>query len=200
MSEIDFLERLRTTAWKTAGARYNASRRLQRRSRFSLITISLLSGVGVVAPFLIDASSAAAKFSAFLAMLVLVIGIVEGASDFGLRAATLFTNAEDINAFQSRLGAPSSGVNTEDVCARLDAEYQAIKRRSQFNHEPIDLERFILQHNSAPEFARAGGGKAYGTLQACWIFLAYSLHSVWWLALFWMIALGGFAFLLFPFC
>lgn len=198
MSEIDIIQRLRTTAWKTAGARYNASRRLQRRSRFSLITISLLSGVGVVVPFLVEASSSAGKFSAFLAMLVLVIGIVEAASEFGLRGATLFSNAEDLNAFQSRLGSCIDRGMPEDAYDRLNDEYQAIKRRSQFNHEPIDLQRFILQHNLAPEFVSGGRDRAYGAARACWIFLAYSLHSVWWLALFWVIALVGFAVMLVP--
>lgn len=186
-------ENFRTTVWKTAGARYNAARRFQRRSKFSLMTISIMSGVGVVSPFLLANGSAASNFSAFLAMLVLVVGIVEGSSEFGLRASTLLANAEDLNAFQSRLGVMiSSGGASNSNLSDLDAEYQQIKRRTQFNHEPVDLERFVLQHMNAPEFSKADGAPAYGKIRSAWVFLSYGLHSIWWLMLLWAVAVIGF--------
>lgn len=193
MSANEHLLKLRTTAWITAGARYNAVRRLQRRSRLSLITISLLSGAGVLAPFLLPQGSPASQFSAFLAMLVLVVGIIETASEFGAKAAMLFANAENLNAFQSRLGTklPTAPLSSQEL-EGFDAEYQRIKKEIQYNHEPVDFDRFKLQHGSSPEFVRGNGSPAFDWLESLWVRLAYEMHSVWWLVALWGLALVGF--------
>lgn len=193
MSANDLLFKLKTTAWITAGARYNAVRRFQRRSRLSLVTISILSGVGVLAPFLLPEGAAASKYSAFLAMLVLVVGIIEAASEFGAKAAMLFANAEDLNAFQSRLGAviASSSVMPQDLQG-FDDEYQRIKKECQYNHDPVDFDRFKLQHVSSPEFAKGNGDPALGWFAALRVRAAYELHSIWWLIMLWVMALTGF--------
>ena len=41
----DFISDLRTTAWRTAGARYNAARRLKQRETFSTVNLALLSAL-----------------------------------------------------------------------------------------------------------------------------------------------------------
>ena len=44
---IEKFEKLKTDAWQTAGARYNAARRLKRRDLFATISLSLFSAIGV---------------------------------------------------------------------------------------------------------------------------------------------------------
>ena len=44
---LKIIEKLKTDAWRTAGARYNAARRLKRRDLFSTISLSLFSAAGV---------------------------------------------------------------------------------------------------------------------------------------------------------
>ena len=48
----DFLLALRTTVWRTAGARYNAARRLKRREFMSVLSLALLSSLSVAIAFL----------------------------------------------------------------------------------------------------------------------------------------------------
>jgi hypothetical protein len=152
-----------------------------------------LSGAGVLTPFVLPEGSAASNFSAFLAMLVLVVGIVEAASEFGTRAAMLFANAEDLNAFQSHLGGfiAASSITLQDF-DKFDAEYQGIKKASHYNHEPADLDRFKLQHGSSPEFAKTNGDPAFSFFAALWVRAAYELQSIWWLMLLWIMAASGF--------
>lgn len=182
----DCAERLRTVAWTTAGARYNAARRLQRRSRFSLITISLLSGVGVVTPLILGSDSAVSNFSVVLAMLVLIVGVFEGASEFGVRSAALFANAEDLNGFQSHIGVQICSGAALDVL-ELDSQYQHIKRSIQINHEPIDLKRFEVQHSASPEFA----SRSKSSIRDSWTVFCYGFQPIWWLLLLWIVAFAG---------
>ena len=43
----DFLQRLRTQAWRTSGARYNAARRLKRRDWLATFSIAMFSAIGI---------------------------------------------------------------------------------------------------------------------------------------------------------
>ena len=43
----NFLSELRTSAWCTSGARFNASRRLRRRDWFAMFSIAIFSAIGV---------------------------------------------------------------------------------------------------------------------------------------------------------
>ena len=47
----DFLVSLRTMAWRTAGARYNAARRLKRREWFSTFSLASLSALSIAVAF-----------------------------------------------------------------------------------------------------------------------------------------------------
>jgi len=42
-----YIQKLRTDAWRTGGARYNAGRRLKRRDLFATLSLSLFSATGV---------------------------------------------------------------------------------------------------------------------------------------------------------
>jgi SMODS and SLOG-associating 2TM effector domain family 5 len=47
MSEVEFLTRLRFTAWRTMGARFNAARRLKRRDIIGAFSIAVFAMIGV---------------------------------------------------------------------------------------------------------------------------------------------------------
>ncbi|NYZ63175.1 SLATT domain-containing protein [Luteimonas deserti] len=193
----DALSTMQTQAWITAGARYNAVRRISARSQFSVITVALLSGVGVVVP-LISTSHALSStegglaiFSAFLAIIVLVVSLIDGAADFGKKSYVLYKNAEDLNSFSRKVGILIKGdigaVNILD----LQREYEALKQSCAINHEPIDLLRFKAQHRKSPEFSM-GGRPDMSAIAAVAVVVLYTLHSRWWMLILWVAALAGF--------
>lgn len=48
----DYLRALRMDAWRTAGSRYNAARRLRRRETFSAASLAFFSAMSVAVAFL----------------------------------------------------------------------------------------------------------------------------------------------------
>jgi len=184
MSHVsEFLNGLRTAAWRTSGARYNAARRLRRREWFATFSIAMFSIVGVCLAafqrvYSILPGSAADNYltaaSIFLGLFVLVISLIESGSGNAVRAELLHRNAEELNDFQRRVAqtlaiASDGGRLDESQIDQLRAQYEEIKQRCGHNHEPVDAARFDVEHRLSPELRNPDGKPRMHWLAAQWI-------------------------------
>lgn len=169
-----YVRSLKTQAWKTMGARYNAARRLKRRDRVAAATVAAFSAisVGVV---IVQKTYAFADgseidnfltaLSACIALSILVVSLMEWGAANAVKAEWLHKNAEELNAFQRKLDlikaqfgqSPCSWSDIDE----LRSEYESIKERCPYNHEPLDLKEFEAQHWNSAEFMRPGDSRMY---------------------------------------
>lgn len=197
----DFLFSLRTQAWRTAGARYNAARRLKRRELFSTVSLAMFSALSIAVAFVqrIYATQQGTPWDNYLTALsvclgvfLLVISLMEWGARNGAQADALHRNAEELTGFQlkvaQRVAELESGkaISWQDV-EGLRAEYEVIKSQCQYNHEPIDDLYFKASKRRAPEFAGSDGGPLIGSVGAGWAWLKWFLTSVWYFGLFWIV-------------
>lgn len=134
-------EQLENKAWKTAGARFNAYRRLKAKNTTSIFFISMLSLVCICIN-LFDVFPAEHRESASLifSVLVIIVSLVESSKDYSLKADRLHTNALEINSFIDRLKFKQS-VGQNEI-----QEYHSILRSCPENHEIDDFKVFLMQH------------------------------------------------------
>jgi hypothetical protein len=200
----DFLENLRTQAWRTHSARNAAARRLKRRELFSTVSLAFFSAISVAIAFLqriyVTAGSAEDNFvtglSGVLGIFLLAISLMEWGAGNGAKAEALYRNAEELNAFQRgvalRLAQLSSGVNvTWAEVTELQREYEAVKGRCSVNHDPIDDRYFIATRRKAPEFLAADGTPRMDGPAAFWATVIWHLSSVWYFAVFWLVIVAA---------
>ena len=178
-----FLSDLRRAAWRTSGARYNAARRLRRREWFATFSIAMFSVAGILLAvyqriYAIPAGGVLDNYltivSMFLGLFVLVISLIESGASNAVRAELLHRNAEELNEFQRKAAQVLAfAVDREKLEDRmvedLRAEYEELKRRCPYNHEPRDATLFDAQQRLSPELARADGNPRIGCLRAKWI-------------------------------
>lgn len=100
--------------------------------------------------------------SVALGVFLLTISLLEWGAAYGAKADSLHRNAEDLTAYQLKLAhviaRMNSGSALED--SEVDAlrvEYETIKDRCPYNHEPSDDELFKAQQRMAPELAGING-------------------------------------------
>lgn len=176
------LRAIRNRAWSTAGARYNAARRLWTRSKLSLATISLISAMGVAIPLILAAGLFSGKetylglFAALLSLFILVVAVIEGASGFDVKAEALHRNAEAFTALRTRVGVALSCPErqTVDTLDRFADEYEKILDSCGVNHEYIDFA--LLQAQKPQDF-----GMDPSKWRLLQVSARYYLHSTWWL-------------------
>jgi len=182
------LNNLRTSAWRTAGARFNAARRLRQRETFSSASLALFSAAIIVVSLVQalyaaridgDLSSGLTALTASFGIFALVISLVEAGAKSGERASRLFLNAENLNDFQKRLE-----VADVEMYVQYLAEYKVIKDSLGDNHEPVDDKYFVAQHSSAPEFSRHKKDCPWRTA------IIYRVASVWHLVAIWLAFAG----------
>jgi hypothetical protein len=199
----DFLVEIRTNAWRTSGARYNASRRLKRRELISTISLAIFSSFTVALAFMqkIYAAQPGSRLdnyltalSACLGIFLLAISLVEWGVGAAAKADALHRNAEDLNSFQrkilQRLTELASG--REMSWSEIDglrAEYDAIKERCSYNHDPIDDLFFRAEHRESVEFKDLNGKPQITDCGRRWSKCKYFLSSVWYFGIFWVIIL-----------
>jgi hypothetical protein len=195
----DYLETLRTQSWKTMGARYNAARRLRRRELVSTASIAMFSAISVALVILqktyaLEAGSSLDNYmtalSTLLALFILVISLVEWGARNGERAAALHANAEDLNAFQRKIDAKLAMANGQQIADQtleeLRGEYEEVKQRCPYNHEPIDLSCFHAQHWKSSEFVDA----PINQLQRCTIHARNWIGSLGLFSICWLVLAG----------
>lgn len=199
-----FLEDLRLSAWRTAGARYEAARRLHLRVLFGTLSIAFFSASGsaLVVVQRVHGSSrgpgwdnAVTIVAAVLGLFVLVLSLTEWGAGHAAKAYALFENAESLNAHQRE---------TAELIARIDSgaaldwkdvqahrvSYEASKRQCRHNHDPIDDESFRARKRSAPEFGSEGTG-GMNWAQAAVVRARHWASSVWYFGVMWVLVVAA---------
>jgi len=196
-----FLTNLRISAWSTSGARFNASRRLKLRDLFSTISISIFAAVGIGLAIVqkiygLAAGTPADKYvtalSVCIGLFVIVISLIEWGASNAVKADALLRNAEELNMFQRKiehvLARSFDGeVFQADEIDSLRDEYEAIKMRCPFNHEPIDHHLFLAERRLSPEFLNAAKKPRICWLRAQWVAFVSFLSIGWHFGLFWIV-------------
>ena len=158
----EFLQSLRTQAWRTMGARYNAARRLKRRDFIATFSIAMFSLIGIAVAVVqkVYAPKAASDLDNYLTVLsvciglfVLVISLIEWGLAGAVKADALHRNAEELNQHHRKIKQvlAASVDPSEAVVTSLREEYERIKAGCSFNHEPVDDVLFRSQHRLSPE-------------------------------------------------
>lgn len=196
----DFLQKLQTTAWRTAGSRYNAYRRLKRREFFSTVSLAMFSAASAAIAFVQkmyvqsnpDADRYLTTASACIGILLLTISLIEWGSANGAKAENLFANAELLNEFQRKIDLVIAQLNTNypltwDDVHKLTEEYEIIKSRCNTNHIPLDDIIFLVQKRHASEFSKnnkptIGWLKAL-MYQSYWYWISISYFVILWIML-----------------
>ena len=202
---MDFLSSLRTQAWRTAGARYNAARRLRRREFFSTVSLAIFSALSVAIAFVqrIYTSQQGTALDNYLTALLvglgvflLAISLMEWGARNGAQADALHRNAEELTGFQLKVGQRiaelhSGAQGSWQVVESLRVEYEDIKRRCQYNHEPLDDKKFRASKRTEVEFSGSNGAPSMGRCCAIWTELRWFLASVWYFGLLWLVVVGA---------
>ena len=196
---------------RTAGARFNAARRLERREKFSTFSIAMFSAIslGIVVSQKIFVSPPGSPIdnhltalSAFIGLFVLVISLIEASEKSLLKAEHLKRNADDLNAYWRKLdlqlAACSDGaVLTYEKAKQLRQEYASILRSCQDNHDPADLELFLAKRrlrrkpdikSEKPKPEESESEKSEMPLiRAYWILLRSPFSGIGYFLVFWSI-------------
>jgi hypothetical protein len=207
----DYLQSLRTQAWRTAGARYNAARRLKRRELFSTVSLALFSALTIAVAFVQRAYSIPqgtpldnylAALSVCLGIFILAMSLMEWGAANGTKADALHRNAEDLTAFQLKVAQRLAELKVSEVpdldgtiehrpnwndVNLLREEYGIIKDRCLHNHLPLDDLIFRASQRFANEFARDGDKPSLNFVEAKWAIAKWHFLSVWYFAVFWLI-------------
>lgn len=199
---LKIIEKLKTDAWRTAGARYNAARRLKRRDLFSTISLSLFSAAGVglaVIQKIYNPQSGSSLdnyltgLSVCLSVFLLVISLIEWGAGNSVKADRLHQNAEELSAFWRRLDLVIVGLQSQpptqanpSSAAEYLKEYDEIKEKCGFNHDPLDDHLFVSSQRHAEEFKR-NGKEPYCWLEQRWFVFRSHFSSVWYFVSLWII-------------
>ena len=196
-----FLSDLRTSAWSTSGARFNADRRLRRRDGFATLSIAIFSAIGVglaIVQKIYAFKSGTAidnyltALSVCIGLFVIVISLIEWGASNSVRADALLRSAEELNKFQRKVGqilarcADGYVMEVEEIDA-LRVEYEEIKMRCPFNHEPIDHDLFLASHRFSPEFLSAEKKPRICWFRAQWVAFVSFFNIVWYFGIFWIV-------------
>jgi hypothetical protein len=198
---LDLLGKLKTDAWRTAGARYNAARRLSRRDLFATISLSLFSatGVGLAVVQKIYSPQPGSPLDNYLTALsvclgvfLLVVSLIEWGAGNSVKADRLHQNAEELSAFWRRidltildLKSNPSQFNASDASKYLD-EYDEIKAKCGYNHDPLDDHLFVATKRYASEFD-IKGNPPYCWLEERWLVFRSIFSSVWYFVGLWLV-------------
>jgi hypothetical protein len=199
-----FLVDLRTKAWRTAGARYNASRRLKRREWWSTCSLALLSALSIAVAFAQKVYSPTpgtpldnhlSSLAVGIGVLLLVVSLLEWGAGYGARAEALHRNAELLTAFQIKLAMNIAQIDsgtaaTAEEVDSLRREYDDVKDKCTTNHLPRDDALFRAQRRLDDEF-KISGEPVMGRLRSGWTHLTWNLSELWFFALIWLLVGGS---------
>lgn len=203
-----FLESLRTKAWRTAGARYNASRRLKQRESFSTISLAMFSALSIAVAFAQRIYSPQSgtpldnyltAMSVSLGVFLLAISLLEWGAANGAKADALHRNAEALTAYQLKLAQSLAQIDagravSDEQVDQFRTEYETIKNGCAHNHTPGDHQLFKAEHRTATEFASAARGEAISAWAAWVTRVRWQASTVWFFALVWLAVVGALAY------
>jgi hypothetical protein len=196
----DYLFQLRTTAWRTAAARYNAVRRLKRREFVSTVSLAFFSALTVALAFVqriyslhpgSEIDNYLTALSACLGIFLLAISLIEWGAANGAKADALHRNAESLNAFSRELGQVIAELDSGEATpwSRVDQlrrQYEAIKEGCAHNHDPLDDSFFLAEQRMSKEFL-ANGKPKISWFEAKWIKARYWWSSLSSFAIYWIV-------------
>lgn len=203
-----FISDIRTKAWRTSGARYNAARRLKQRETFSTISLAMLSALSVAAAVAQRLYSPQpgtvldnylAGVSVALGLFLLVISLLEWGAAYGAKADALHRNAEDLTAYHIKLAHVLARIDLEEKVTNwevdaLRVEYETIKDRCPHNHEPCDDELFRSQQRLATEFRAANGEPAMNKCCSLFVKARWKFSTIWFFLLVWIVVAVAFVY------
>lgn len=162
MSEYENkLFELKTRIWTTSGSRFNAARRIQVTHNFSVISIALLSAIGIAVPIISSSTNLlnehAGLYSSLLSLFVLVISLAESGSRREVESLELQKSAEKLKelCFECDL----VGLEPDkipDELKNLSNKYNELISLCHFNHYPIDFDAFVAKRRNSQEFKNRG--------------------------------------------
>lgn len=202
MSNVEIaLSKLHKYAQITAGARFNAARRLEKRDWFSTFSIAMFSAVGVgiavvqkIYTFRPGSSvdNYLTALSVFIGLFVIVISLIEWGVKARLNAETFKQNAEDLTYFkhklQLRLAKALDGILlSHEEADQFNEEYEKIKRSCPVNHETVDKNLYLAQNRTRVEFFNEAGKAEFGHLGAIWVRIDSLLSGIRYFLVFWLV-------------
>lgn len=200
-----FLSDLRTISWRTAGARYNAARRLKHREWFSTFSLASLSALSIAVAFAQKVYSPTpgtpldnylSSLAVALGVFLLAISLMEWGAGYGARAEALHRNAELLTAFQLKLAQTLAQIDagrpvTDKEVDDLRLEYEAIKDKCPHNHIPSDDALFRAHQRLAEEFKGENGKPTMSLLVAAQTRLLWHASELWFFGIVWILVLGA---------
>lgn len=197
----DFLQSLRTQAWRTSGARYNAARRLKRRDLIATFSIAMFSAIGIALAIVqkvyvqkgtSDLDNYITILSACIGLFVLVISLIEWGFSGSVKADALHRNAESLNRHQRKIAQvlATSGEPSDAEVTEIRNAYEAIKDSCPYNHEPVDDELFRAQQRLSDEYRNIDGKPKMSRLAGAWVWLKDQWSSAWIFLAFWLVVVA----------
>ena len=157
----DFLEELKHKMWSTKGSRFNASQRMQKKEKYSLLSISFLSAYLIIFGLLSVYDLYSLKnlppnllpFSiTTLSILLLVFSLFENSKNHSTRAlqfhkcsleiARLYNELQIFKSYKK----DASNNEKENFSKKIQDEYQNILENHE-NHLRIDNNKFKMGHS-----------------------------------------------------
>ena len=195
-----FLDKLRTTIWRTSSSRYNAARRYKTKEIFSTISLALLSAATIAVPIFektyvvsgSEADKALDWMSICLGLFLLVVSLIEWGSATGIKAESLHRNAESLTHLRlkvelllEKLGDGLS-ISWNDIdCLR--EEYEQVKDKCPYNHSPLDSNYFDVSRRNDAEFMQSIGNPSYGFCKILWINLCWRIRGLEFFIIAWLV-------------
>ena len=152
-----FLEELNHKIWCTKGTRFNADKRLKKKSKLSNITISILSAYLIIASLFsvynINQNSDNDIINYLitaLSILLLVVSMHENNQDYKLRAFNFHSCGLELAEIYNRLRTfktlegEKSESEISNFCSEINFKYQSILNKYD-NHEDIDYDTFRIK-------------------------------------------------------
>ena len=203
-----FLSDLRTFSWRTAGARYNAARRLKHRERFSTFSLAALSALSIAVAFAQKIYSPTpgtpldnylSSMAAALGVFLLAISLMEWGAGYGAKAEALHRNAEQLTSFQLKLAQALAQIDAGRSVADkevddLRIEYEAIKDKCPHNHAPCDDALFRAHQRLAEEFKGKNGKPTMSRPEAALTQVLWHASELWFFGMVWILVLGALAY------
>lgn len=190
MTLYEAAQALRTKMWRTAGSRFNCQRRMKYRDTTSSFTIAILSGYLIaisVAQKIYNVGEHHPEFDNHLtfiaivgAVFIIVISLVEWASDFSVRAKRLFENATEIKKLQAKIeralveSAPETLLKSE--FEDVSRAYENLVDKNSPNHDPIDDFLFRSQNRKEPHPSFTMNAIEAGWARFLWLIFTYGLY------------------------
>lgn len=186
------LQAFRTLCWRTGGARFWASRRLKVEERWASLSIATLTLI-VIAVSLLDAlhlgpfekhsAPLTTVVIAFISIFILLLSIIDSNAHRELRAHRLHESGLRLGELRGEvenlIAKSAKGEEDWNAVERIRVEYERELRECQFNHEPIDDRRFMIEHRTSKEFLTEPGKPRINRAEAIGIFARYLLSSAW---------------------